>query len=224
MYVGVQTQIGSERKVVGCGSEELAVSQASAENRLSIANVSTETTVAMIQPNDSQLSRIFMKLHTKLTLGLISTVFAANLVLAADSGAKMSMNNPGIDCKGMSMMPGDMGTNPVAHAQKHLAELKAKLKLTKDQQPAWETFSTQVNDQAKNMAAMQDKKKDMTQAMSKSAPEHMAMMAEMMKTRAENMAKMADAVKTFYTELSTDQQKAFDKMHAEHMSHMGHMK
>lgn len=165
-----------------------------------------------------------MKLHTKLTLGLISSVFAANLALAADSGAKMTMNNPGMDCKGMSMMPGDMGTNPVAHAQKHLSELQAKLKLTKDQQPAWKTFSTQVNDQAKNMAAMRDKKKDMTQTMPKPAPEHMAMMAEMMKTRAENMAKMAEAVKTFYAELTTDQQKAFDKVHMEHMSHMAHGK
>ncbi|OGT88781.1 MAG: hypothetical protein A2514_08010 [Gammaproteobacteria bacterium RIFOXYD12_FULL_61_37] len=165
-----------------------------------------------------------MKLHTKLTLGLISSVFAANLAMAADGAAKMTMNNPGMGCNSMSMMPGDMGMNPVARAQKHLGELQAKLKLTKDQQPAWETFSTQVNDQAKNMAAMQDKKKDMTQTMSTSAPEHMAMMAEMMKTRAENMAKMADAVKTFYAALTTDQQKAFDELHMEHMSQMMHKK
>lgn len=165
-----------------------------------------------------------MKLHTKLTLGLISTVFAANFALAADNGAKMGMNNPGMDCKNMSMMPGDMGMDPVAQAKKHLGELQAKLKLTKEQQPAWETFSTLVSEKANNMAAMQDKKKDMTKAMTMAAPEHMAMMAEMMKTRAENMAKMADNVKTFYAELSTDQQKAFDELHMEHMSHMSQAK
>lgn len=169
-----------------------------------------------------------MKLHTKLTLGLISSVFAANLALAADSSAKMNMNSPGMDCNGMSMMPGDMGTNPVDRAKKHLGELQTKLKLTKEQQPAWETFSTLVNEKANNMAAMQDKKKDMTKAMTMSmamaAPEHMAMMAEMMKTRAENMAKMADNVKTFYAELSTDQQKAFNELHMEHMSHMSQAK
>lgn len=165
-----------------------------------------------------------MKLHTKLTLGLLSSVFAANLALAADSGAKMSMNNPGMDCNGMSMMPGDMGTNPVARAQKHLSELEATLKLTRNQQPAWDTFSAQVNNQAKNMAAMQDTKKDMAQTLPKSAPEHMAMMAEMMKTHAENMSRMAAAAKTFYDQLTTDQQKAFDKLHTEHMSHMAHMK
>ena len=163
-----------------------------------------------------------MKLHTKFTLVLISSVFAANLASAAESGAKTTMNNPGMNCNDMSMMPGDMGMNPVARAEKHLSELNAALKLTKDQQPAWETFSAKVNDQAKNMAAMQDKKKDMTRTMP--VPEHMAMMAEMMKTRAENMAKMADAVKSFYAGLTTDQQKAFDKVHMEHMSHMSHMK
>jgi hypothetical protein len=167
-----------------------------------------------------------MNLQTKLTLGLISSVFAANLALAADSDAKM--NNPGMDCKNMSMMPGDMGTNPVTQAKQHLGELQAKLKLTKEQQPAWETFSTLVNEQANNMEAMQDKKKDMGKAMTMSmtmaAPEHMAMMADMMKTRAENMTKMADNVKTFYAELSTDQKKAFDELHMKHMNQMSRAK
>ncbi len=165
-----------------------------------------------------------MKLHTKLTLGLISSLFAASLVTAAEHGAKMSQHNPGMDCHSMSMMPGDMGADPVAHAHKHLSELNAKLKLTKDQQPAWQTFSDQVNDQAKNMKSMQDKMKDKTETMPKTAPEHMARMADMMKDRAENMAKMADAVKTFYATLTPEQQTAFDKIHKSHMSHMGHMK
>jgi hypothetical protein len=60
--------------------------------------------------------------------------------------------------------------------------------------------------------------------MSMAAPEHMAMMAEMMKTRAENMAKMADTVKTFYAELSTDQKKAFNELHMEHMNQMSRAK
>lgn len=165
-----------------------------------------------------------MKLPTKLTIGLISTVFAANLALAADSDAKMDMKSHDMHCKNMSMMPGDMDTNPVEHAKKHLAELETQLKLTPEQQPAWTTFSTQVNEQATNMAAMQDKKKDMTNTMAMSAPEHMAKMAEMTKMRAEKMAKMADVVKTFYGELSSDQKMTFDKLHNEHMSHMSRAK
>ncbi len=161
-----------------------------------------------------------MNSHTKLALGVIASTFAANLAMAADSGGNMSMNKSGMDCKGMSMMPGDMGTHPVAHAKKHLGELHTNLKLTKEQQPAWETFSTQVIEQAKSMAAMQDSKKNMTQNMPKSAPEQMAMMAEMMKSRAEHMAKIADSVKTFYSGLSAEQQKVFDKMHRDHIHSM----
>lgn len=164
-----------------------------------------------------------MKLHTKLTLGLIFTLFAASVATAAEHGAKMSRHNKGMDCSSMGVMPGDMGKDPVARAHKHLSELNAKLKLTTDQQPAWQTFSDQVNDQAKNMAAMQDKMKNKAQAMPKTAPERMSTMADMMKERAQDMAKMADAVKTFYAILTPEQQAAFDKMHMKHMGHMGHM-
>jgi len=164
-----------------------------------------------------------MKLHTKLTIVLISSLFASSLVTAAEHGLKMNQPNPGMDCNSMGMMPGDMGMDPAARARKHLSELNTTLKLTKDQQPAWQTFSDQVNDQAKNMASMQDKMKDKTQAMAMTAPEHMAMMADKMEDRAENMEKMADAVKTFYAILTPEQQAAFDKIHTSHMTKMGHM-
>ena len=95
-----------------------------------------------------------MKLPTKLTLGLISSLLVASLATAAEQGAKMSRQTPGMDCNGMSMMPGDMGADPIVRAHTHLSDLNAKLKLTKDQQPAWQTFSDQVNAQAKTMKAM----------------------------------------------------------------------
>jgi len=157
-----------------------------------------------------------MKLHTKLTLGLISSLFAVSLATAADHDAKMSRHHHGSDCNSMGMMSGDMGKDPVARVHQHLGELKAKLKLTQDQQPAWQTFSDQANDQAKHMMSMQGQMKDKAQTM----PERMAQMADMMKDRAQNMSKMADNVKTFYATLTPEQQAAFDKMH---MGHMGHM-
>lgn len=159
-----------------------------------------------------------MKLHTKLTLGLVSSLFAVSLATAATSGTKMGPYHSGMDCNGMGMMSGDMKMDPVARAQKHLSELNAKLNLTADQQPAWKTFSDQVNDQAKNMVAMRDQMKDNAQSMPKTAPERMAKMADLMKDRAQNMAKMADAVKTFYATLTAEQQATFDKMQ---MSQMG---
>ena len=122
----------------------------------------------------------------------------------------------------MSMMQDDMGKDPVARAQTQVNELKAKLNLTADQQAAWQTFSGQVNDQAKNRAAMRDKMMDKSQTMPKTAPEQMAMMADWMKDQARHMDKMADAVKTFYATLSPEQQTTFDKVHMSHMG-MGHM-
>lgn len=164
-----------------------------------------------------------MKLATKILLGLIP-VFAMSVASAAAHEAKMG-HVKGPDCD-MSMMSGAMGKDPVASATKHLGELKAKLKLTSAQQPAWDTFSGQVNDQAKSMAAMhdmkQDKMKDKSQTMTMTAPDKMAMMAEMTKERAQSMSKMADNVKTFYATLTPEQQAAFDKMHMSHMSPKAH--
>jgi protein CpxP len=160
-----------------------------------------------------------MKMHTKLTLVLISSLFAASLATAAGPGTKMGPYHDGMNCNGMGMMSGDMKMDPSARAHKHLSELSAKLNLTADQQPAWKTFSEQVNDQAKNMAAMRDQMKANAQSMPKlTAPERMAKMADLMKDRAQNMAKMADAVKTFYATLTAEQQATFDKMQ---MSQMG---
>ncbi len=164
-----------------------------------------------------------MKPQTKFAIGLISSLLAANIATAADD-SDMTPPNPSMDCGYMGMMHGDMKMDPVARAQKHLGELSTTLKLTKEQQPAWKTFSDQVSDQAKNMKAMRDKMKDKAQMMQKTAPEHMAKMADMMKDRAENMAKMADAVKTFYATLTPEQQAAFDKLHTKHMGQMGRMK
>ncbi len=160
-----------------------------------------------------------MKLHTKLTLGLVSSLFAVSLATAAGPGTKMGPYYSGADCNGMGMMSGDMKMDPVARAHKNLSELNAKLNLTADQQPAWKTFSEQVNDQAKNMAAMREQMKGDAQSMpKKTAPERMAKMADLMKDRAQNMAKMADAVKAFYATLSAEQQATFDKMQMSHMT------
>lgn len=161
-----------------------------------------------------------MKLHTKLMLGLASSLFVVSFTTAAASGTKMGPYHSGMDCNGMGMMSGDMKWDPAARAQKRLGELNAKLNLTADQQPAWKTFSDHVNDQAKNMAAMRDQMKDRAQSMPKmTAPERMAKMADLMKDRAQNMATMADAVKTFYATLTTEQQATFDHMQ---MGQMGH--
>ncbi len=162
-----------------------------------------------------------MKVHTQIMLGLLSSVFAVGVATAVDSDSKMKGYKHETNCEGMSMMHGDMKMDHVAQAQKHLSELKDKLHLTKDQEPAWKTFSEQVLAQAKDMGSMPDGMKKDIQTMPQTAPERMAMMASVMKDRAQHMALMADTVKTFYNTLTPEQKMAFDKMHN---SEMGHMK
>ena len=157
-----------------------------------------------------------MKLRTSLMLTLISSVLTLGVATAAEHVGKMSGEKHEMDC-------GEMMKDPVERADKHLSELKARLKLTKDQEPAWQVFSDQVKDQAKSMEAMHDKKKEEMKDMPKSAPDRMAMMASMMKDRAQSMSAMADNVKTFYATLTPEQQIAFDKMHMGHMKSMERM-
>ncbi|MHB1176672.1 MAG: Spy/CpxP family protein refolding chaperone [Sulfuriferula sp.] len=164
-----------------------------------------------------------MKLRTKIALGLISSVCAVGIATAANHEMKHGQKHE-MDCDGMDMMRGHMMKDPVATANKHLSELKTKLGITKDQEPAWKTFSDQVNAQAKNMASMHDRMKGNMQNMPMTAPDRMAMMAGMMKDRAQTMATMAEAVKTLYAALTPEQKITFDKLHMSHMKSMGHMK
>jgi hypothetical protein len=156
-----------------------------------------------------------MKLRTKMAIGLIVSVLSAGVANAAHHRA--------MDCDGMGMMHGKK-MDPEAMATRHLAELKADLKITQDQEPAWQAFSDKVNAQAKDMAAMRDKMKLHQSTMPTTAPDRMEMMAGMMKNRAEMMGNMADAVKTFYATLTPEQKARFDKMHMKHMQSAGGMK
>ncbi|MEO6148441.1 MAG: Spy/CpxP family protein refolding chaperone [Sulfuriferula sp.] len=169
----------------------------------------------------------FMKLHTRFGLGLVASVFAMGVAIAASHEGKMhdhkhAMDNMDSDAMGMGMMQDQMMMDPVARAQKHLSALQAKLKLSQAQQPAWQTFSDQVNAQARNMASKQDKMKGAMANMPMTTPERMAMMAGMMKDRAQAMATMADAVKPFYASLTPEQKTTFDSMHMQQMKSMKH--
>jgi protein CpxP len=165
-----------------------------------------------------------MKLHTKFGLGLVASVFAMGVAIAASHEGKMQDQKHAMDsdAMGMGMMQDQTMMDPVARAQKHLSELQAKLKLSQAQQPAWQTFSDQVNAQARDMASKQDKMKGAMANMAMTTPERMAMMADMMKDRAQAMATMADAVKPFYASLTPEQKTTFDNMHMQQMKSMKH--
>lgn len=164
-----------------------------------------------------------MNTHTSITLGLISSMLAISVATAAVPGDKMKHHGE-TGCYGMGMTQGDMKMDHLAMAQKHLGELKAKLNPSRDQEPAWATFSDQVIAQAKGMTAMQESMKNDMRNMPRTAPERMTMMASKMQDRARHMASMADTVRTFYGALTSAQKAAFDKMHDRPMSGMNHMK
>lgn len=149
---------------------------------------------------------------------IFSSLLGAGAIAATDTHAKHER------CEGMEHHGGKMGMGGMAMGdpQKHLAELHAKLKLSKDQEPAWQTFSDQVTAQAKKMGEMHEHKGADREKMGKTTPERMDMMAGMMQERAQTMRSMADALKTFYATLTPEQKATLDAMHKEHMGHMKH--
>ncbi|MHB1678532.1 MAG: Spy/CpxP family protein refolding chaperone [Sulfuriferula sp.] len=151
-----------------------------------------------------------MKLGTKLALGLIFSVFTI-------SAANATENCPDMHCDGATTTQNTAKKDFVALANKRLSELKDKLNITKEQEPAWQIFADKVNTQAHATEALHEKMLAGMQAPSMTTPDRMAMMADIMKVRAQHMATMAEAVRVFYNTLSPQQKASFEKMHISHM-------
>ena len=105
-------------------------------------------------------------------------------------------------------------------AKRH-AEMKAKLKITADQEGAWTSFTAAM----KPPAAMDHKRPDRAEMDKLTTPERIdkmrAMRAERMTAMNAAMDKREDATKTFYAALNADQKKVFDAEHARMGSHRG---
>jgi periplasmic protein CpxP/Spy len=100
---------------------------------------------------------------------------------------------------------------------KHLAELKAKLKLNANQESAWSAFANAMKPADKQMAKMPDRaeldKLHTPERIDKMRALHKQHMAEM----EASMDKRDAAIKTFYAVLTSDQKAIFDAEHA-HMA------
>lgn len=103
-----------------------------------------------------------------------------------------------------------------AMVAKHHAELKAKLKITADQDGAWTTFTAAMRPPADMM--MDHKRPDRAEMDKLTTPERIdkmhAMRVQHMADMNAVMDKRDDATKAFYAVLSTDQKKTFDAEHA----------
>jgi periplasmic protein CpxP/Spy len=138
---------------------------------------------------------------------LVQSLLLAGVMVAAGGAAYAQMDGGMMEHGGMQHM--DPAKMAQRHA-KHLADLKAKLKITAAQETAWNTFA----DSMKPPMDMMGKHPDRTEMEKLSTPERIdkmrALHKEHMATMEAAMDKRADATKAFYTTLSPEQQKTFD--------------
>jgi protein CpxP len=101
-----------------------------------------------------------------------------------------------------------------AMVTKHHAALKAKLKITPAQEPAWTTFT----DAMKPNAKMHENRPDRAELAKLTTPERIdkmkALRTQHMTDMNAAMDKRDQATKTLYAALSPEQQKVFDSEHA----------
>ena len=142
---------------------------------------------------------------------LIQSMVVAGVLAAASSAAFAQMG------EGMMGHEGMPHRDPAKMAQmhaKHLADLKAKLKLTASQETAWNAFAEAM----KPPADMMNKRPDPAEMEKLTTPERIdkmrALHKEHMTAMEANMDKRAEATKAFYAALSAEQKKTFDAEHA----------
>jgi hypothetical protein len=150
---------------------------------------------------------------------LIQSLVIAGVLATAGSAAFAQMDGGMMGHGGMHPMePAKMEQ---MHA-KHLADLKAKLKITATQEAAWTTFA----DAMKPPADMMGKRPDRAEMDKLTTPERIdkmrAMHKEHMSTMEAAMDKRGDATKALYAALSPEQQKAFDAEFAKMGPRGGH--
>lgn len=139
------------------------------------------------------------------SLALVAALGFSSLVVAHPGG--MGMGQGMGPMGGMSGPRAMMMADPAAMADQHLADAKIQLKITTDQETAWQTFAGKAKQQAATMQGMRGQ----MQQMQGTAPDRMSQRAEMMKSRSEQMATMSTALRDLYAVLSPEQKVLADK-------------
>lgn len=134
-------------------------------------------------------------------------------VLFALSAASFAAPDPAMDACPMAGQGGYKGGFMVRmqkHHERMQARLHDQLKLTPEQEPAWQAFvkATPPHFPMPGMAAGGE---DLSKL---SAPERADKMLARLKEHEAVMAQHIEALKTFYAQLNADQKKTFDTFHA----------
>lgn len=111
------------------------------------------------------------------------------------------------------------GGDAAAFAQKRLDRLKTELKITAQQEPAWQAFAGKSIEQAKAMQALHQQHQQQAQARDKSAllstPDRLARHVDDLRQHLAHLEQTQAAVKDLYAAL-TPEQRALADRHFDH--------
>jgi hypothetical protein len=103
---------------------------------------------------------------------------------------------------------------PEANVEKHIANLKAKLKITADEQPQWEALATVIRDNAQEAQTLIDQRNNGGTHLT--AIEDLKNYEVMAEGHAEGLKRMEAAFEALYTVMPDDQKRNADLVFAKH--------
>lgn len=148
------------------------------------------------------------------------------LAFATLAGASTLAAARGGDCGPMDgmhagpradQMQGKMAERMQERMAKRQADLKAKLKLTPEQEGAWGQFTGAMQPPAKGLS-----RPDPAEMAKLTTPQRLEKMQAMKAEHDAQMTKRAEATKAFYAALTPEQQKVFDAETLHQGQHGGH--
>lgn len=137
-------------------------------------------------------------------VGLSATAIAQNTEVQSELRAQhMAQRANAAGAMDPARMAEMQQRRAVRHAQ-HMERLKAELKITSAQEPAWNAYVARTaHEPRQRMGAAEDWSQLTT-------PQRMEKMQALHNERSAEMAKRIDATKSFYAQLTPEQQKTFD--------------
>jgi protein CpxP len=105
-----------------------------------------------------------------------------------------------------------------ARMQKHFAEMKAKLRITAEQEGNWNTFVASMRPPE---GGMKGQRPDRAEFDKLTTPQRIDKMREMRARHQAEADRRGDSIKTFYATLTPAQQQTFDALPQPHFGHHG---
>lgn len=165
-----------------------------------------------------------MSNNRKIIVGLVAAAALAASSSFVYSQPERSTSGGGYHSAGPDASRGAMGhgpraghrghgrwSNPAAAVEGHLAALKVELKITSDQDKAWQTFAAKSRQQADTMIARRAQRSAQAPAASVTAPERLAQRTARMKQGLASMEAMTAAVTDLYGVLTPEQKTIADQ-------------